>query len=73
MLELKAHDWFTITGCGKVASVYIPEECEVRIRDKVRIDGKVYEVCGIESTRTLTYPPKLSRNFGLQVKEVTDG
>lgn len=69
MLDLRADDWFTITGRGRVAAfrpqhitgtsdtVRRIDDLPVRVGDQVRIDGDEYTVRGIEYSRALVDPP----------------
>jgi hypothetical protein len=81
-VELHATDWFDITGRGRVAAVDLRQVdgCPERINhwtempiqrfDRVRIDGREYEVRDVDYARALVSPPFIKPNVGLLVREI---
>ena len=70
--NLRADDWATITGRGRIASIdteQIPGP-PIAVGDHVRIDNVHYEVRGIESFRQLTHPPIEGKHAGFLVRRI---
>lgn len=72
ILNLRAQEWFTIAGRGRIAVIdtaQIPGP-PITVGDHVRIDNVHYEVLGIESGWKLTSPPQPFQHAGLLVRRI---
>lgn len=71
MKSFKKIDYFNIRGRGTVYTTKLLSEDEVpSVNEIVKIDNKQFKVLGIERSRILTDPPRLSLLVGLNVTEV---
>lgn len=83
MIELRASDWYTVTGRGQMAAVYLPDVpgCPERINNEsqiplcigqhVHITGHGdYEIKGVEYARALIGPPFIKLNVCLQLRPI---
>jgi len=69
------YDEFQISGRGQVFNVNKhdhPEITEVKVGDRIQINGNTWEVTGVEQYRKLIdiTPPAYGDNYGLLVKPV---